>query len=293
MAGCDGLCVPGVPGALGNDAPCLEDVDCASLHCSDPGDGTRRCLTPCQGDAGQCLAGEVCAAVPGACGGCVASGLVIAARGLGEPCAASTDCGSGLCYTELGGPYCSRSCAADEECGGGFHCRAVPGEAPLCIRGRREGIGTPCLVNEDCHEGGFCATLGDVSWCTDFGPPVECPTGYSCTPVGEVGLCAPDLGVPGASCTAGEQCLSGVCLAPGVEEAPICTRFCGSDAPCNPGFECRRPTDGTEPFCVPTSPLDEGGGGGGCSVAGAPGAAPSALLVLGSLLLGCCIRRRW
>ncbi|MFW5920834.1 MAG: S1 family peptidase, partial [Polyangiales bacterium] len=99
---CDGLCVPGRAGDKGNDEPCEEDTECASLLCADPGDREKRCLTPCQGDAGMCYAGEVCAATPGQCNGCVQAGLVRGLRGVGEPCDSDDACHSGVCFLDEG-----------------------------------------------------------------------------------------------------------------------------------------------------------------------------------------------
>ncbi|MDH5491016.1 MAG: S1 family peptidase, partial [Myxococcales bacterium] len=100
ISGCEGRCVPGEPGpALDGDA-CERDADCLSLSCQDPGDGARRCLLGCRADAGICLEGEVCAAPSGACGACVAAGLVLSARGLGEGCGVDEDCRSGICLSD-------------------------------------------------------------------------------------------------------------------------------------------------------------------------------------------------
>jgi len=263
-SGCEGQCIPGSAGGRPYDETCEEDTDCMSLKCIDPGDGRRRCLTPCEGDAGRCLAGEACVANPGECGGCVDAEILVALRGLGEPCAADGECRSGICFSDAEeAGYCSRDCDSDEACADGYHCRV--GEPPRCVRGNREGIGSSCRTNEDCHEGGFCATLNGVSWCTDFCPPVECPDGYSCVDVGDdLGLCAPASGLTGARCETAEDCLSGLCAE--TADGTLCTRYCGPDAPCGPGFECQRTEDGASAICVPSQAEPNRPESGGCAV---------------------------
>ncbi|MDQ3032452.1 MAG: S1 family peptidase, partial [Myxococcota bacterium] len=84
-SGCEGLCVEGVAGMLGNAEPCSADTECASLHCADLG-GARVCATPCLGDAVSCPSTEVCSASAGACGICAAAASRPTERGRGEPC---------------------------------------------------------------------------------------------------------------------------------------------------------------------------------------------------------------
>jgi V8-like Glu-specific endopeptidase len=87
-AGCEGRCVAGARGAAPDGAPCSADTECASLSCTDPGDGVRRCLPLCRSGDATCPDGEACAAPLGACAVCVEASLVAAARQIGEPCQA-------------------------------------------------------------------------------------------------------------------------------------------------------------------------------------------------------------
>ncbi|MCS6799853.1 MAG: trypsin-like serine protease [Myxococcota bacterium] len=286
--GCEGRCLPGEPGMGGNDAPCTRDTDCASLHCADPGDGRRRCLTPCRGDAGTCLAGEVCAAPPGACGGCVPAGIVAGARGLGEGCLSDTECQSGECLRDGDARYCTRPCGSDADCGRGHHCRAG---LARCVRGEREGVGGACLQNEDCEEGDICVTRGEVRWCTPFcGGEADCPEDFTCTPAGGAMVCAPDRRLVGEPCASGEECISTLCV--DVGEGMRCTRRCGPDAPCGTGFECRRTADGLDAVCVeasgPQPPAAQEGCG--CRVPRRSEATATALGLL--LMVGVVVRRR-
>ena len=258
-AGCDGRCVPGAPAPtlLGNGEPCSADTECASLFCVDPGDGSQRCLDPCRGDAGMCLAGEACAATPGACGACVLAAIVNAERGLGEPCMADDECRSGTCFDDSGVRYCSRACADDAACGEGFHCRAM-----ACVRGPRGDVGSGCVENADCGEGSLCASRGEVHWCTTFCEG-ECPEGFECVPAGEYSVCQPSALLVGETCMASEDCLSGLCV--DTPAGRTCTRECDSMSPCETGLECVRTADGVTNVCAlptPPAPSDDGG----CSV---------------------------
>ncbi len=158
--GCAGICTPGAPGGASFGAPCETDTDCASTHCVDPGDGRRRCLASCRGDAGDCLEGEACAAVAGACGACVDAALVTPRR-LGEPCRAGADCVSGTCRVATPAVrYCTAPCG--DGCPAAYAC--VGGR---CLRGdegvvcRRDAAGTercgPARVPSP-GGGGGCST---------------------------------------------------------------------------------------------------------------------------------------
>jgi hypothetical protein len=291
ISGCDGRCVPlaDPPGgmALGIDADCTADTDCASLFCADPGDGRRRCLSPCEGDAGMCISGEACAAAAGACGGCVPAGLVSGLRGAGEPCASDGDCLSGMCFTELGTSYCSSSCGSDADCGDVFHCRES-----VCVRGPRGGLGAGCVTGDDCSEDApICALRGDTTWCTATCTG-ECSAGFSCVDVGSASVCAPDGGLVGEACVTNEDCISNLCAAlPG---GSVCTTTCGPDRACAAGFDCVRTGDGVTNACVRPAAIEGGGGGrddGGCAVS--PGRDEAGgLAVLLMALLGIGWRRR-
>ena len=282
-SGCEGHCVPGAEGAMPHGAECASNTDCASLFCIDPGDGMRRCLDPCRGDAGLCLAGEVCAAPPGRCGGCVAREILRGERGLGEPCERDEECRGAMVCNESGGvSECASSCSAESPCGDGFECRAA-----LCVRDRRQGVGGICLEQADCPEA-VCATQGDRQWCTVQCTAAEdCPRGFECAAAGGgTMVCAPALALEGEECAGNEDCASGLCAISG--EAGACTSLCGGHDACAPGLECRRTGDGRTAACVPIPrPVEPRGG---CSAAGAGrGGAPTGLLLL---LLGLSLLAR-
>lgn len=265
--GCDGYCQPqtgAADRALGAD--CAVNDECASYSCDDPGDGRMRCLAPCQGDAGMCLAGEACAAVAGACGGCVDEDILLASRGLGEACADETDCGSRTCFDDNGRLYCSRACEGDPDCADGFHCREG-----LCATGPRGDIGASCVHNHDCVGGLFCAMQADRGWCTRICESDPCPDGFACVAAGGTMVCAPELGLVGDACMSEAECVSGLCVTRSGDAAGECSRTCGAESPCAAGFQCERTADGSNAVCV-RPPVETGGG---CQVG--PTRAPLAL----------------
>lgn len=287
--GCTGWCVPfsGEPGMLPIGAPCERNEDCASLFCTDPGDHVRRCLSPCRGDAGTCLAGEACTASPGECGACVNEEILRADRGLGEGCSEDDECRSGHCYrADAPRAYCTRACSQDEPCPSGFHCR---GE--WCAAGPPGAIGDPCLDNGDCNadEREFCARRGEQRWCTrqcsDADP---CPEGLDCVPAGGTQVCAPRLRLLGDACTEDAECLTHLCAIPDGATTGVCSRLCGPDVPCSTGFECRRSEDGVSAMC--RAPEPEVTNGGGCAVG--RGGTSLALAALALAAVALAFRRR-
>ncbi len=280
--GCDGACVAGTvpePGKIvGED--CAIDAECDTLFCRDPGDGRRRCLAPCRGDDGTCMAGEVCAAEPGSCNACVAESLVSLEslrRGLGEGCSANEECASDMCLMDGGLSYCTRACTGDDGCGRGFHCRNEQ-----CVAGRREGVGGSCGANEDCSAGLVCAAQAGRNWCASFcGAGAEaCPSGFDCLPVGEVSVCAPSSGLVGDSCSGDDACTSSLCV--DTSAGSRCSRACNNDSPCSVGFECVRQPDGSGLCLAPNVSISGGDDDDGCSVsARANSSLPTWLLVLG------------
>ncbi len=268
-SGCEGRCVAGSAGSALDGTDCASDGECASGHCVDPGDGRRRCLPLCVGDAGHCPVGEACAATPEACGACVDAGLVVGGRGIGEPCASHDDChGEGVCEDGA----CTRACTTDTGCPDGFHCAAS-----LCARGGRGRIGDPCEENDDCGSG-FCASAGDRSWCSRFCDAAEdCADGFACTTAGAAQVCAPEGALFGESCSADANCGEG-----GICSGGACTRSCGAGASCPLEHACTRDDEGRAVCGRPS--------GGGCAASPGPSSSGAALaLLLGLLAL---VRRR-
>lgn len=294
---CAGACVPETrtPDDRPNGAECTDNLDCASLFCTDPGDGRRRCLQPCEADTGACAAGEVCANVLGACGACVDSGLVSGSRNLGEPCTDDAQCSTRTCFEDPfpGRPsrsYCTRACTVDMDCGTRFHCRDA-----VCVAGGRSAVGDPCASSGDCLDGAFCAAQGERRWCTRLCSTREpCQGGFTCVAVGAVSVCVPDSGIVGDDCDAPDDCLSGVCAFGASDDAPgACTRTCGPTSPCPTGLECRRTVDGSAAVCAwPVAPPPMPPAEGGCTVAPRSSPAPTGLTLGALALVGVVLARR-
>ena len=289
---CDGVCATlEAAHDLPEGSPCESHDECESLFCADPGDGAQRCLRLCEGDTGSCRAGEVCAAFPGQCGGCLPEGYVSGQRGLGEACTADADCRSGACLEDGPRSYCTRACTgSDSECGTGFHCRV-----DVCAAGVRGSIGDYCADNADCAPGTFCAMRGDEHWCSALcSDSMPCPMHFDCVSAGGGMVCAPQGGLTGDACDDAADCISGRCSDEG--RGLVCVEACDASTPCAPGFECRAAVDGEGALCV--APVRAAASGGGCAVSapgranrGADGRGASALLAA-LAMLGVVVWRR-
>ncbi len=128
----EGRCAPPAGGAAAGQ-PCASPTACASGLCRPLG----QCSQPCLADA-DCPPEMVCGPVE-ALGPRGASWSLPGCRpapvGLGEPCpGGDLDCQSGLCHQpDEGEPYCTRSCAAHEDC--------AAAEDMVC---RSDASGTTC-----------------------------------------------------------------------------------------------------------------------------------------------------
>lgn len=240
--GCDGLCVAGAAGALGNAEPCSADTDCASLHCADLG-GARVCATPCRGDAVSCPVTEVCSADVGACGICANPSSRPAGRGRGEPCDDASQCASGGCGTLDGAQVCTLACLGDGDCGAGMRC-----ETGACARGERAQTFETCRTTLDCISGECLERDGHRFCAPTCSDAASCPG--TCTPMGTTMRCIPSDPVLGEACT--DACAEGECV------SGVCTARCGGASSCPVGYDCVR--EEAETVCRPRV------SGGGCSV---------------------------
>jgi len=255
-------------------------TDCASLHCTDPGDSRRRCLSPCTGDDADCPLGEGCAAGAGACGSCVPITELPPPHLYGEACATNADCASMLCQSDHEPePFCTRMCTTEADCGTDFHCTG----AGTCARGSRAPVGGACVGNEDCQGGAFCATRGADSWCTAVcSSDAACPMHFSCQPSAGAGspmICVPVGSLIGGTCTTDTDCVGATAIC----RSGTCTTDCLVGARCAAGFYCVRDDGGLGASCVRAPPppmMTPPMGGGCCATVGTTGKSPWAALLL-------------
>jgi MYXO-CTERM domain-containing protein len=275
---CTGWCVTGAGGTHGVGAACTTDAECVTGACVDPGDGARRCLALCLGDAGGCVAGEVCTGTNGACGACVPTRSFGAAHGLGEQCTGNADCRSGMCAVHAGIGECVEPCGDMSSCPVGFWC-----EDGVCTLSRTSPPGGACTTSSDCGIGNVCPTAGARTWCTPSDCTTSaCPTGMTCSSVSGANICVPDLAAGGEACASDAQCVSGLCF------QGVCTTTCTHASQCATGYQCQRTSDGTSAHCVRPGAQQSGG----CSVS--PGRTRDGLAVLALLGLALALvsRRR-
>jgi trypsin len=244
---CDGVCLPEIKGGKGYGETCAENDECGSRLCVDPGDRTKRCLSSCRGDHGDCLKGEVCIAVNGQCGTCFDASHVQGPYGQDEPCTSASDCRSNNCLADGDVKYCAGSCSADSDCPSNHHCRDQ-----ACVRGPRGSYGAPCESSNDCVETFFCLKTKQGNYCSSVCTESECGAGFSCTMVSNGKACLPNQNETGGKCAADSECASGICF----EDADFCTKSCNSNAECGPGLDCVRSSLGSPGACLTAKAQD-------------------------------------
>jgi hypothetical protein len=108
--------------------------------------------------------------------------------GLGDPCDGTTaTCQSGLCLQT----YCTLDCgvtrAIGQWCPPGYGC-AIAGQNPyhlVCAVAGTHGFGQPCQQGNECAST-VCREMTDQSMkCSRFcNDGIDCPSGYTCQPIG-------------------------------------------------------------------------------------------------------------
>ncbi|MBI2897161.1 MAG: trypsin-like serine protease [Deltaproteobacteria bacterium] len=272
----EAYCAPGAPGATSDGSECDDDADCSSLRCRE---GV--CRAGCHPGLGQCLAGEVCAAEGDDCNSCVPAEDAPGPRGLGEPCAENADCESGACANLPGDRYCTTACTTD--CPAGYHC-----EGGACLRGDPGVDGEPCAGDAECASG-LCAAWPEATSCSSTcEPSVACPQGSTCDDLGDGrGACHPELGILGAPCSDGDECMGGLCV--NFRGDKRCSKTCDLEDPCPAGHDCLDAGDGIRVCAPPAAEKEEGGDDGGCRAA--PGARGEGLLLALALVALLASRR--
>jgi hypothetical protein len=224
-----GRCDPGGP-------VCMGDQDCAppTTICNlgngacDPGCSTTGCVSP-----------EVCNA---ATGHCYDPGMQGGTQPLNAACTAASECQSSVCFDFGGsiGRRCVASCGTSGDCPASFTCYDYFG-ARMCISNQlvanatfTDPAGATCADHTECKSY-YCDNVC-IESCAENS---DCGGGQckwdEYSPDFYISACNGPLGAGGngASCTANNQCRSGVCYGSGT-----CGDLCGSTADCPNGNIC-------------------------------------------------------
>lgn len=198
-----------------------------------------------------------------ACSGGYCTGVYGSSPGVslfGVFCTKALECSENVC-ADLGDGYdrCTKVCNVDNDtCPSGYHC-AVSGGKQICVQGTVEGdIGSNCLLKDDC-ESKYCFTAPDATRtcrikCTS---DAYCKSGEYCWMKGSIGGCFPDEAVVlkevGDTCTAGDQCKTGLCKYG--DDGMKCRQLCVAAGTCPSGYYCetaqRSCLPGDEPIVQP------------------------------------------
>jgi V8-like Glu-specific endopeptidase len=242
--------LPGYLEPLENPVRCEENV---CTRACDP-------LTPALGcstiehfgrDTTTELTGLYCERTEGCEGRCAAG----AAGDLpdGSECAADSDCASLSCADPGDGTrQCLATCrSGDAMCPAGEACAALAGECGACVAADRlsaaRQIGEPCESDDECADGGTCASDPGGAYCTrECGEDAECPSTFHC----EMDLCT-----RGTRAATGEPCVDNgdcagttdFCAAQG--DRRWCSHLCAGAEDCGAGLECVESGGGS--VCAP------------------------------------------
>ena len=235
-----------------NGAACTSAGECKSLLCAG-GLCAKKCIP---GQPAQCATDQICEAVPGSSGACVAK-KEDTLKDVGEECAAPEECGSGVCMKDnidavVG--HCRVTCTAPGSCVQGFKCVSQGQGYTGCVPGKEELPSGHTCASDDVCAGGICVPAGDAgSLCSNVCDPNDattCPCGMVCTKGTKGQACY--LGKPvacldvGAPCIDGGECVSGVCNSGSCQ--PGC--IIGTTEACDLGYGCLRlAVEGAKGFC--------------------------------------------
>jgi hypothetical protein len=225
---CD-QCVHDPSGLTYCSRQCTSDSQCNSLICQ-TGYVIRFCRPACAGGSDSLCPGS-CRFIPATakyecdCTSCTRDDPK---RDLGAVCWNDVHCRDGQCPTPSqdscisSQPYCygtcTKTCAADADCGAGLACATVS-----CAAGQTAGCGNLCLRTCDSNrrcEVGECRALSgaagvSVAVCDPRGAMnAACVSNGDCQSLRCVSeRCAPAAGVGnGSSCTQSSDCTSGSCI---------------------------------------------------------------------------------
>jgi MYXO-CTERM domain-containing protein len=173
---------------LGFGEACLDDAECASGECFVDGDEGdcgagctyRYCAEPC----GE---GELCPSEEGVQSHCRDGTCVRGPESrLGESCVANDDCREGDCVERDGVFLCAAGCGEGGSCDDGAEC-----VDDVCWP-EGDVLGSECDEDGvDCDRG-RCESIGSYLVCVEgCDNATDCPSGLSCVPDGDYGVCVP------------------------------------------------------------------------------------------------------
>ncbi|WP_436626239.1 hypothetical protein [Sorangium sp. So ce136] len=224
---CGSTCAPG--------KRCIQDSDCQSSVC-DTGGGIGTCRAPScndrreNGDESDVDCGGSC---PIACA-------------IGRTCAVPSDCGSGVCTSNV---CISPGCADGVRNGGETYIDCGGSDCPNCDDGER------CVLDGDCQSSRCVGTICQAPTCTDRASNGG-ETDVDCGGEGSCPRCT-----NGSRCLASRDCLSGVCIGQSCVE-PTCADLvkngnetdidCGGPCPekCAIGQRCEGNDDCDSNVCT-------------------------------------------
>lgn len=285
-------CFPGGSKKLGE--ACSSSQECATSVCG-PSDGKYMCTQLCGSGKPACPSGYQCFQVSSGASACFPAAKK---KGIGEACAGSSECNSGLCIGKSGGGgTCVQPCTTDSQCGSGYACSPLSGGGGACSKLGDKKLGDPCSTPSQCASGTCLAVNGKSVCSASCASTVDCPCGNECTTfqsgkkyciAGKKVACVQNKG----ACTADSECVSDLCLnnlctptcsifsaASGCPEGKGCVRLeatnpkgvCSTKGPEGFGAPCSNDTGCVALFC------DDGKCGQACNPFG-PNSCPFGLV---------------
>ncbi len=223
----------------------------------------------CTPGSNDCAPNETCQA-----GKCVLDTSSL--KGYGGPCAAASECSTGLCLQSASASFCSQLCDS-EPCPNDDKCELAQSDTGqlynVCLPNtgsEAQPLGSPCQNDIQCTSeicvsvpgrGYLCSQTCNLS-------PDNCPDGYRCAQSNVGGLCIPDDDTPitpdpppdtppppakkdlGEPCDGNEECQSGICGK--TATGGFCTQLCevAKEKDCPQGFDCLQVTGSDQGACM-------------------------------------------
>lgn len=152
---------------------------------------------------GNSVGTTVCTGMPGGCGDRNFDDL-------GKPCAAVSDCASGLCLGSSSSFICAKGCTSNAQCPAGWVCGVNAAGGSTCFIGAPGDVGAAVSTNVSCKQVAF----SDI----------------------------------GAACQFGTECQSRICFG-SAARGFFCSRRCNDDSLCAAGFRCVTSMPDSARFC--------------------------------------------